>query len=111
VAMLSERFSRGEEHMVATVKFLAALAIYPITWIVFAVAIGLASNPVWGVAALVVLPFLGYIALRAIEEIDRVIGDLRAIAHRLFKKHGHARLLEQLETIRKEMRGVAREMG
>jgi glycerol-3-phosphate O-acyltransferase / dihydroxyacetone phosphate acyltransferase len=110
VAMLSVRFYRGEEHMVATVKFLAALAFYPLIWIVIAIAIGLTAGPVWGVAALTALPFLGYIALRAFEEIDDVIGDLRAVTHRLFRKHGHARLLEQLETIRREMRGVAREM-
>ncbi|HEX2059917.1 MAG TPA: lysophospholipid acyltransferase family protein [Thermoanaerobaculia bacterium] len=110
VAFLSKRFSKGEEHMIATVKFLAALALYPLTYIVAAIVIGWRFGVLYGLLAAVVLPFLGYIALRVMEDVDAVIGDLRAIAHRLFRRYGHAQLVTQREAIRDEMLNVAREM-
>lgn len=57
------------------------------------------------------LPFLGYLALRTFEDVDDVIGDLRAIAHRIFRRYGYARLVAQREAIRGEMLQVAREMA
>lgn len=110
VAVLARRFSRGEANMVATAKFLAALALYPLTYIVFALIVSVWFGVVWGVASLVALPFLGYIALRVFEDLDEIIGDIRAIGHRLFRRYGHARLLAQRDRVRRELIAIAREM-
>ena len=111
VAYLSRRFSKGEGNMIATVKFLAALAFYPLTYLVLAIFVGVRFGWLYGVAAGIALPILGYIALWTAEEIDDVIGVTRAIVHRVFRRYGHTQLVTQREAIRDEMLNVAREMG
>lgn len=111
VGFLARRFSKGEGNMIATVKFLAALALYPLFYLVLAIVIGIRFHFIAGVVTAIALPFLGYAALRVFEEIDDVIGDVRAVLHRLLKTYGHKRLVTQRESIRDEMLKVAREMA
>lgn len=101
VGFVAHRLAKGEHNVLATMKFLGALALYPLTYIVFAFFIGW-----WALT----LPFLGYVALRAFEEADDVIGDLRAVRHRLFRRYGYTRLVAQRDAIRDEIANVAREM-
>jgi glycerol-3-phosphate O-acyltransferase / dihydroxyacetone phosphate acyltransferase len=102
VGVLAERLAKGERNLVATMKFLGALLLYPLTWIAAAFFIG-----VYALA----LPFLAYLALIVFEEVDDVIGDLRAVRHRMFRTSGHAQLIAQREAILDEMLAVAREIG
>jgi 1-acyl-sn-glycerol-3-phosphate acyltransferase len=111
VALLSRRFSKGEGNMIATVKFLAALAFYPLTYLAIAIFVGVRFGWTWGVMTGLALPILGYIALYVSEEIDDVIGVTRAVVHRVFRRYGHTQLVTQREAIRDEMLNVAREMG
>jgi hypothetical protein len=111
VGFLAKRLAKGEGNVLATMKFLAALALYPLTYLAIAIAVGMRFNPLAGVISALVLPFLGYLALRVLEDIDDAIGDLRAVRHRMFKGYGHARLVHQREAIRKELLAVARELG
>jgi len=111
VGFLAHRLSKGERNVLATMKFLGALALYPLTYLAIAIVAGLRFGWLAGVVTALAVPFLGYIALYVFEEIDDVIGDLRAVGHRLFRKYGYTRLLAQREAIRREMVEVAREMG
>ncbi|HSP33975.1 MAG TPA: lysophospholipid acyltransferase family protein, partial [Thermoanaerobaculia bacterium] len=77
VDFLARRLSGGEDEMTATIKFIAALAIYPLTWIAFAIWVG----GLRGLFALLVLPLLGYVALRVVETADEVIGSLRSLRY------------------------------
>lgn len=107
---LAKRFAKGEGSLLATMKFLAALAFYPLTYIALA---SLAAWKFGAVAAVIVIcitPILGYIALRVLEETDEVIGDLRAMLHRMFRNYGYSRLVARRAAIRDEMLNVAREM-
>lgn len=106
VDALAARFAKGEGALIATVKVLAALAVYPLTYIAAAALTGWRFGAVAGIVTLLVLPLISYIALRGIEHIDDVIGDLRAIRSR-----GKESLLAERERIRQEILGVAREMG
>jgi glycerol-3-phosphate O-acyltransferase/dihydroxyacetone phosphate acyltransferase len=110
VGVLARRVSKGEGNLVATVKFIAALALYPVTYVVVALLIGWIFGSIPALVALVALPVVGYAALRVVEDADDVVGELRAVAHRLFRGYGHRRLLVQRESIRDEMLAVAREM-
>lgn len=110
VGMLARRFAKGEGNMIATMKFLAALAFYPLTYLAVALCIGWRFGVLAGAITAIVLPVISYLALYVAEEIDDVIGDTRAILHRVFRRYGHARLLAQREAIRDEMLNVAREM-
>lgn len=111
VGVLARRFSKGEDAMVATIKFLAALAVYPVTYLAIAVAVGLRFGLAVGLATAAVLPILGYLALVVYEDFDAVIGDLRAIRHRIFRNSGYARLIARRRKILEELVGVSREMG
>lgn len=111
VDALSHRFSNGEGNLVATVKFIAALAFYPLTYALLAALAGLRWGALAAIATLVVVPFTGYVALRTLEELDDVVGDLRAVAHSIFRGYGHRRLIVQRDAIRDEILAVAREMS
>jgi glycerol-3-phosphate O-acyltransferase / dihydroxyacetone phosphate acyltransferase len=111
VGFLAKRLAKGEGNVLATMKFLAALAFYPLTYLAIAIFVGMRFNVVAGVITALALPFLGYLALRVFEEIDDVIGDLRAVRHRMFRSYGHARLVHQRKAIREELLAVARELG
>jgi glycerol-3-phosphate O-acyltransferase / dihydroxyacetone phosphate acyltransferase len=110
VGLLAHRFSKGEGAMIATMKFVGAIGLYPLTHILFASLIAWRFGWPWAIASLIVLPLLGYIALRVFEDIDDVIGDLRAMTHRLLRRQGYARLAAARRVIRDEIAAVAEEL-
>jgi 1-acyl-sn-glycerol-3-phosphate acyltransferase len=110
VGFLASRFSKGEGNVLATMKFIGALLLYPLTYVAIAICAGMRFGALIGVATAIVLPFLAYLALRVFEDLDDVIGDLRAVRHRVFRRSGYARLAAQREAIRDEILAVAREM-
>ena len=110
VGVLAHRFAKGEGAMIATMKFLGALGLYPLTFLIFASIIGWRFGWMAGAASLIVFPLLGYVTLRVFEEIDDVIGDARAIAHRFFRRRGYQRLVAARRAILAEMIAVAEEM-
>jgi hypothetical protein len=111
VDALAKRFAKGEGSMIATMKFLAALAFYPLTYIALALVAGWRFGAVAGVLTLIATPALGYLTLRVFEDTDDVIGDLRALLHRIFRRYGYSRLVVRRAAIRDELLNVAREMG
>ena len=111
VDALAKRYAKGESAMLATMKFLAALAFYPLTYIALASLAGWRFGTAIGLAVLLTMPLLGYLALRILEETDDVLGDLRALFHRIFQSYGFSRLVTRRAEIRDEMLKVARDMG
>lgn len=111
VDALTKRFSKGERNMMGTVKFLAALALYPVTYITLASVVGWHAGAIAGFATLFVVPLLGYLALRIMEEMGDLSGDFRALRHRMFRGYRYSRLVTLRQAIRDEMLSVAREMG
>jgi 1-acyl-sn-glycerol-3-phosphate acyltransferase len=111
VDALAKRFAKGDGSMIATVKFLAALLFYPLTYIVLALLAGWRFGALAGVITLIATPVLGYLTLRVLEDTDDVIGDLRALLHRIFRRYGYSRLVVRRCAIRDELLNVAREMG
>jgi glycerol-3-phosphate O-acyltransferase / dihydroxyacetone phosphate acyltransferase len=109
IDFLAKRFARGTELM-ATVKFVAALALYPLTWIAAAIMVGLWGGALAGLLTLLVLPLLGLAALRVFEDLDDAVGRTRAILHRLFAGDVHEQLLEQRKAIRREIAALAAEL-
>jgi 1-acyl-sn-glycerol-3-phosphate acyltransferase len=110
VGVLARRFSAGEEAMVATVKFLAALAFYPVTYLAVAIAAGWRFGLAIGLAILLVLPFVSYLALYVFEELEDVAGDVRALTHRMLRRPSYARLLALRRGILEELVEVGNEM-
>lgn len=111
IRVLARRFSKGEGAVMATMKFVGALALYPLTYLVVSLVLGMLYGVEAALAALVSLPFIAYIALVVFEDADDVIGDARAIAHRMFRRYGYERLRAHRYAIKEELIAVAREMG
>ncbi|HUR81003.1 MAG TPA: lysophospholipid acyltransferase family protein [Thermoanaerobaculia bacterium] len=111
VGFLARRFSKGEGAVMSTIKFLAALAFYPLSYIVAAVIVGMRFGWITGIATALALPLLGYVALIVFEDADDIIGDARALFYRVFRRYGYERLVAQRRAIRDEIVSVARELG
>ncbi|HJQ38565.1 MAG TPA: lysophospholipid acyltransferase family protein [Thermoanaerobaculia bacterium] len=91
IGVVAKRLSKGEDELIATIKFLSAFVLFPLTWIAYAFL-----TP-W---ALLAVPILAYIALRVSEDIDDIVGDLRGLMRA-------SRFLERRDAIRKEVLAVA----
>jgi 1-acyl-sn-glycerol-3-phosphate acyltransferase len=106
IGYLARRFSKGEHHMMGTIKFVAALALYPLTWAAIATMIALRFGAIPTLVALAVLPLVAWIALRIFEHIDEVIGGMRALVHESSEE-----LTAKREAIRREIIAVGKEIG
>ena len=95
--------------MIGTIKFLAALLLYPLTYLGISMFVG--SRAGWGAAVVtaILLPVLSLVALRVLEDIDSLVGDVRAVTHRVFRAYGHERLILQRHALRDEMLDVWRQ--
>jgi 1-acyl-sn-glycerol-3-phosphate acyltransferase len=98
-----KRFSRGESELMATVKFIASLLFFPITWIVYAILAYHYLGVLAAAGALLLIPLLGYEAYRIFETADVLIGRLRAMRRR--------DLVAARDALRREFVAVAKEMA
>lgn len=110
VDLLARRFSRGARELTATAKFLAALAIYPVTWIALAAMAWRWFGASVATGIVIVVPVLGFAALRVAEDLDDAVGRTRAVVHRLFSRDAHAKLMEERRAIRQEIAALAAEL-
>ena len=70
IGALTNRLSR-ENEMRATMKFVGALALYPLTWLAIAAAVWWRFGPLAALASLIAAPIVGYIALVVFESLAR----------------------------------------
>ncbi|HEV8431940.1 MAG TPA: lysophospholipid acyltransferase family protein [Thermoanaerobaculia bacterium] len=102
VGFLAKRFSREETELMATMKFIGSLLLFPVTWIVYVIVAYHFFGAIAAVAALLVIPFLGFEAYRVFETADVLIGRLRAMRRR--------DLVAARESLREEFLAVARDI-
>ncbi|HEX8152052.1 MAG TPA: lysophospholipid acyltransferase family protein [Thermoanaerobaculia bacterium] len=108
VGMLAKIAAKQEGEMTATMKFLAALLLFPITWILYAILSWRLLGHAW---LAVPLPLLGWIALRVFEDLDDLTGRARALLHRASGNRAYLRLVAQRKKLRREIIEIAEEMG
>jgi hypothetical protein len=111
VRVLALRFAKGEGAVTATMKVLAALVLYPLTYIAAGAVVGWRFGWEAGVATVLALPVVAYLALVVFEDLDDIIGDARALGHRLFRRYGYESLIAQREEIKRDILAVARDLG
>lgn len=90
---------KGYFDMASTVKFLTAMVLMPLTWLIFA---GVLDFYFGWLIALLSIPFsflCGYIALRSLEEIGDLSGWLNAISVFFLKREKFLRLLAQRRSL------------
>lgn len=106
---LAHRFSREAEDVISTFKIIAAMLLFPLTW----VALALISWRVAGwyalVAALVTGPASGFIAIRFFEEIDEFAGSFLALSMFIMRRRSFIRLLAERAAIRREILSLGSE--
>lgn len=95
--------TRADEELIATEKAVGGLVLYPLIWIACAAILWWRFGWPAGAAALVVIPLLGYIAMRFGEQLDGVIGRARALTWRIARRRAYARLLAQQRAIHDEI--------
>jgi 1-acyl-sn-glycerol-3-phosphate acyltransferase len=106
---LATRFSKNDDDMVSTVKIMSAMLLFPFTWLV-AAAVGYeVGGWMLALAALIVLPAAGYIAIRYFEGLDNFLGGLRALTFFLVRRRFFVRLLAERKAIRSEILALGEE--
>jgi glycerol-3-phosphate O-acyltransferase/dihydroxyacetone phosphate acyltransferase len=110
IGLVAITMAKGEREMTATIKVLAALVLFPLTWMVVAALTWWRLGFAAALAALALLPLLGYAALQFFERLDDVIGRTRSVTRRIFVRHAFNRLLAERDGMRGEMVAVAEEM-
>jgi 1-acyl-sn-glycerol-3-phosphate acyltransferase len=110
VGSIAAGISRGEEESLATIKVLAALLLFPLSWAVVALTVWVRAGP--GAAAVVMpfLPIAGYAALVFFERLDRLVGRGRALALFTFRRWAFLRLLAERRSIRDTILELAAEL-
>jgi 1-acyl-sn-glycerol-3-phosphate acyltransferase len=106
---LATRFSRDEDDVISTVKIISAMLLFPLTWLV-AVALAYKLQG-WelSLAAAIVLPLAGYLAIRFFEGFDSFLGGLRALVFFLMRRRFFVRLLAERKAIRNEILALGEE--
>src|ERR1051325_166076 len=106
VALIARRFVKDQE-MVATIKAIAGAVFYLLTWIAVAALAWWRFGPRWAIAAMVIVPFLGWVALRFFEQLDDVVGRTRALTWRIARRRAYERLRNEQRAIRAEIEALA----
>jgi len=100
-----------EEELVATIKAVGGLALYPLTYIACGAVVAWRWTWEYGVVTALLLPLLGYIALRFFEQLDDVIGRTRALTWRIARRSAFQRLMRTRSELRDEIVALAEDMG
>ncbi len=107
---VATRFRRNPD-VVSTVKALAGLLCYPLTW---GILMGVATER-WGLAgggaAALLGPVSAYAALRFAEEIDRLAGGARGLVLSLTGRWRFLRLVAERKAIRDELSALGDELN
>ena len=105
---IAHRVARGDMDMPATVKLLAAMLLYPLTWIAVAVAAGLTWGAGWGMLAGLVAPIAGAAALVFRERFATVGAAARGLLLFVTRRNTLARLHADRMAIRAGILELAR---
>jgi 1-acyl-sn-glycerol-3-phosphate acyltransferase len=110
VGFIATGLSRNDEDIIATIKMIAGALLFPLTWILVAVAIGIWWSTAAGFAALVLAPLTGYASLRFFETLDELAGGARAVLLSRFRRWGYLRLVAERSAIREEIISLGAEL-
>ncbi|MDQ2975709.1 MAG: lysophospholipid acyltransferase family protein [Acidobacteriota bacterium] len=106
---LATRFSRDEDDVISTVKIISAMLLFPLTWLVAAAAAYKLQGWELSLAAAIVFPLAGYLAIRFFEGFDSFLGGLRALVFFLMRRRFFVRLLAERKAIRNEILALGEE--
>lgn len=106
---LATRFSRDEDDVTSTIKIISAMLLFPMTWLLAAAAGYKLLGWRFSLAAAMVIPVAGYLAIRFFEGFDSFMGGLRALVFFLMRRRFFVRLLAERKAIRSEILALGEE--
>jgi hypothetical protein len=106
---LATRFSRDEDDVTSTIKIISAMLLFPATWLLAAIVAYREQGWKFLLAAIVVIPLAGYLAIRFFEGFDSFLGGLRALVFFLMRRRFFVRLLAERKAIRSEILALGEE--
>jgi len=101
--LLATKLSREYDDVLSTFKIIAAMLLFPLTWLALTTALYFFAGRWWALAALTCAPAAGYVALRTREEFDRFRAGTRAALLFLRERSFFRQLLEERRAIRREI--------
>lgn len=111
VGFVATGIAKGAEDSLASIKVLAAMLLFPLTWIGVAAAVGVVRTVGQGLVALALAPLAGYAALVFSERLDRIVGGGRALGMFLFRRRAYLRLLAERKGIQGDILALGRAIG
>jgi 1-acyl-sn-glycerol-3-phosphate acyltransferase len=99
----ARKFSRDADDVVSTIKIIAAMLLFPLSWAALAVAFYRLWGGLAALCALVFAPLAGYAAVRFREEFDQFIGGAKALLFFITRRWFFKRLLVERRAIRDEI--------
>jgi glycerol-3-phosphate O-acyltransferase / dihydroxyacetone phosphate acyltransferase len=99
----ARRFSRDSDDVVSTIKIIAAMLLFPLTWIVLAVACYMQWGRLAALGSLVFAPLAGFAAVRFFEEFDEFVGSAKALLFFFTRRWFFKRLMVERRAIRDEI--------
>lgn len=106
---LAKRLSRDSDDVISTVKIISAMLLFPLTWIVLTAVAYTLFGWLAALAALVVIPLAGYVAIVFFEALDESIAGVRVLTFFLVRRRFFVRLLAERNAIRDEIIALGKE--
>jgi ABC-type multidrug transport system fused ATPase/permease subunit len=103
----SRAASADEEEVVATYKWLGSMLLFPLSWALVTVAVGLRVDWLIAVAALVASPVTAFAALLFAEKVAKLGRGARLVALALFRPTRRDLLIAERREIRDEILALA----
>ncbi len=108
---LSNLLARDAEDVVSTYKIIGAMLLFPVTWLIYTLVVGLNYGWRLGLVAVSVLPLCGYVAVLWQERYGRFISDARVVMTSLTRRRSLARLVAERANIRASIVQLGDEAG
>jgi glycerol-3-phosphate O-acyltransferase/dihydroxyacetone phosphate acyltransferase len=106
---IATRFSRDDDDVVSTVKIMSAMLLFPLTWLVVAIAGYKLEGWTLAIVGMLLIPAAGYLAILFFEGFDKFLGGLQALAFFLVRRRFFVRLLAERKAIRNEILALGKE--
>jgi 1-acyl-sn-glycerol-3-phosphate acyltransferase len=107
---LSTRLSQHSDDMISTIKIIAALLLFPLTWLALAILLGWLLGWTGVALALIIIPACGWVAVRFSEELDGFIGGARALRFYFTRRWFFKELLAERRRLREEIASLGAEL-
>jgi hypothetical protein len=103
IGICARQFARGSDDMLATIKMLASVLFFPLTWLLLAAASWFYFGVAYALLALIALPLTAYVAMRFLEVEQRLGEQLRVLYVASLRAPQFAELIAERRRIREHI--------